>query len=414
MKAWILQTGEPLPIDSDSLRPMRAMNLSEALIEHGHEVMLWSSDFNHFSKSHRLGSSSTINHSEQLTIKLIQSRGYKSHFGIERLIDHAQLGWNLRKMLRSEIMPDVAFIGYPPIEPAWVMVKWLKAKNVPILLDVKDAWPDLLLNAVPQKFRLLAKLVLTPYFLMMKGTFRSATALSSVTDEFLQWSADKAGREREVNDLVLPLSPNDSDLDLNDVISAELYWDSRGITANGRRRMYFVGSLTNNFDFSQILAAAPHLDCEIIIAGDGPLRTQLIESNNQLENVFFPGWISSAQAFVLAQRSTFALGPLIDRVDFEMSIPNKFIDALKMGKPMLTSNSGVAGKLLLKHGAGRVYSNSDDQSFIQEARKMLFDSQEVESLSRNAKDLYITKFSHREVYGRAVDKLSQIMQEGLK
>jgi hypothetical protein len=54
MKVWILQTGEPLPIDANGLRPMRAMNLTKSLIDHGHEVILWSSNFDHFSKSHRL------------------------------------------------------------------------------------------------------------------------------------------------------------------------------------------------------------------------------------------------------------------------------------------------------------------------------------------------------------------------
>ena len=33
MKIWILQTGEPLHIDKSGLRPMRAMNLSNALID---------------------------------------------------------------------------------------------------------------------------------------------------------------------------------------------------------------------------------------------------------------------------------------------------------------------------------------------------------------------------------------------
>ena len=32
MKIWILQTGEPLYIDKSGLRPMRAMNLSNALM----------------------------------------------------------------------------------------------------------------------------------------------------------------------------------------------------------------------------------------------------------------------------------------------------------------------------------------------------------------------------------------------
>ena len=44
---WILQTGEPLHIDQDDLRPMRGMNLADKLSEKGNNVTLISSLFNH-------------------------------------------------------------------------------------------------------------------------------------------------------------------------------------------------------------------------------------------------------------------------------------------------------------------------------------------------------------------------------
>ena len=50
MKVWILQTGEPLQIDNSGLRPMRAINLSNILIEKNHNVVIWSTDFDHFFK----------------------------------------------------------------------------------------------------------------------------------------------------------------------------------------------------------------------------------------------------------------------------------------------------------------------------------------------------------------------------
>ena len=49
---WIFQTGEPLQIDGADARPMRAINLSNSLINSGHEVVLWSSDFYHQKKEH--------------------------------------------------------------------------------------------------------------------------------------------------------------------------------------------------------------------------------------------------------------------------------------------------------------------------------------------------------------------------
>ena len=53
MKVWIFQTGEPLHIDTNLTRPMRAMNLANFLTMNAHEVTIWTSSFYHQSKEHR-------------------------------------------------------------------------------------------------------------------------------------------------------------------------------------------------------------------------------------------------------------------------------------------------------------------------------------------------------------------------
>ena len=99
---WILQTGEPLPTDKGILRPMRAINLTNKLIEKGHKVILWSSSFNHQIKEHRSKDYKELKVNENLEIRLIPSCGYKKNISIKRLIDHAQLGYNLKKTLKKE------------------------------------------------------------------------------------------------------------------------------------------------------------------------------------------------------------------------------------------------------------------------------------------------------------------------
>jgi hypothetical protein len=143
-------------MDSGGLRPMRAINLSSALIEKGHQVVLWSSDFDHFTKKHRTGRNSVIKHGQNLEIRLIKSRGYNSHINFSRLFDHAQLAINLHREMKRIEMPDIAFVGYPPIEPAWVMTRKLKRLKIPVQLDVKDAWPEVLVRGFPNIFKPIA------------------------------------------------------------------------------------------------------------------------------------------------------------------------------------------------------------------------------------------------------------------
>ena len=47
MRAWLLTVGEPLPTDATSDRAWRAGMLARQVVECGHEVVWWSSAFDH-------------------------------------------------------------------------------------------------------------------------------------------------------------------------------------------------------------------------------------------------------------------------------------------------------------------------------------------------------------------------------
>ena len=412
MKVWILQTGEPLQIDSAGLRPMRAINLSNALIERGHDVVLWSADFDHFSKKHRFGKEHQIEISPHLEIRLIRSRGYVSHFGLSRLIDHAQLGWNLRKMLRTESVPDVAFIGYPPVEPAWVMSRWLKRKRVPFVLDIKDAWPEILLRAFPRVLHPFLKLILTPYYLAMKSSFRSATALSSVTQDFLSWCIEASGRKVNDNNVVNYLTAARTDEEENQYKEAKFFLDKLGVNDSGQLRGAFIGTLNSAFDFGPIFSVARKLPIEFIIAGSGPLFNQLSAEAENYSNVQLIGWITQAQSKALVSRSTFMLAPYKDLPDFEIHIPNKFFDAMYNGMPVVTSITGIAKKLVENENIGVTYSAANPDSLVDVLIPLVSSPDKFIEMSLSAKNLYNQKFSYEKVYGDCVTHLEALADSG--
>ena len=91
MKVWIFQTGEPLHSDKDNFRPMRAMNLANALVKKGHNVIIWSSGFYHQKKIQRDKVYKKIFINKKLEIRLIPSPGYKKNISLQRLFDHFTL-----------------------------------------------------------------------------------------------------------------------------------------------------------------------------------------------------------------------------------------------------------------------------------------------------------------------------------
>jgi glycosyltransferase involved in cell wall biosynthesis len=405
MNIWIIQTGEPLHIDKNGIRPMRAMNLSNELLKKGHKVTLWTSDFDHFTKSHRFGKIHKVNPLPNLEIILIYSRGYTSHIGFARIFDHLQLGLNLFRLIKKELPPDVAFIGYPPIEAAWVATHWLKRKKVKTILDVKDAWPESILNKLPKLSKPVAKILLTPYYLMMFLTFKNSFCISAPTEEFLKWCLDKTHRKNNGFDFVFPLTSPEFQASQREVMKSEKFLDSNRVKADEKFRATFIGSLNHSFDFDPIIEAAKNTQFQFVIAGDGPYAEILKQKTRNLKNFIMLGWIDQVTANTLLARSKVMIAPFKELPEFKRSTTNKFYDAMKFGLPIVSSISGTTGDLIVANRIGRVYSNKDISDLTNVLSQMFSNSEELDLMSRNTKNLYRERFEFNVVYGDIVEKI---------
>jgi glycosyltransferase involved in cell wall biosynthesis len=407
---WVFQTGEPLHIDGANVRPMRAMNLSNALVRAGHRVVLWSTAFYHQEKRHRSTNAKSIKISDNLEIRLIPSRGYRRHIGVARLIDHAQLAFNLKTMLKQTTdVPDVAFIGYPPIETAAALASWLARRGVPSLLDVKDQWPSLFLDALPAALRPLGRMALWPYFYMARGAMRDATGLSAMANGFLDLTLGFAQRARTEMDGVFPLTSPVGQASPWQLEEARLWWNDQGIEEDGRPRVCFVGSHSPAFDFKPIQEAAKTLShCEFVICGDGGSSKELRAMMSGLSNVHFPGWVDRPKIQALAERCQAALAPYLNIESFTRSIPNKIIDALSLGLPILSPLQGEVASLIAKHDVGLRYGTDTGKTLHNCLQDLMNDTTLQKRMSQNARALYAAHFSYEMVYSGLVEHLEKL------
>jgi glycosyltransferase involved in cell wall biosynthesis len=415
---WILQTGEPLHIDGENARSMRAMNLSNALVEAGHKVVLWSAAFNHQNKKHRSRTSKIIKVSDYLEIRLIPSGGYRGNISMGRLLDHAHLAFNLKKMLQqADTLPDVSFIGYPPIETAAVLTRWLARRGVPSLLDVKDQWPALFLDAVPTPLRPLGRVVLWPYFHLSSRAMRDATGLSAMANDFLDWALGVAEREWTDMDGVFPLTSPLGQVSKLQLAEARQWWDEQRILDDGRPRVCFVGSFMSIFDFKPVQDAAMMslngpIPCEFIFCGDGGSSAELRAMMAGLPNVHFPGWIDRPKIEALAERCIGAMAPIQNIESFQKSIPNKIIDALSLGLPILSPLQGEVARLINDHGVGMRYGTDTGKTLYDCIKVLMEDAALQKKMSQNARALYAKRFSFEMVYGRLVKHLEKLAATG--
>jgi glycosyltransferase involved in cell wall biosynthesis len=411
---WLLQTGEPLHIDEGNPRPMRAMNLANALVESGHKVVLWSSSFYHQEKRHRLHGRDRITVSPKLEIRLISSPGYQHNIGLGRLWDHAVLARNLAKELSKETLaPDVAFIGYPPIEAAAVMTRWLATRGIPCMLDVKDQWPNIFVDALPSPLRPFGRVVLMPYFYYARRSFRDATAVTSMAKGFLQWSAEFAGREISKLDKVVPLTTPTGQVSTAELEEAERWWDQQGVKADGTFRICFVGSHSRAFDMGPVFEAAKLAShsgqsIQFVLCGDGEESSAWQAEMKGLSNVLFPGWVDRAKVEALALRSSVTLAPYHNVENFIMNIPNKVVDSLALGLPVLSSLRGEVQRLILDFNVGLSYGPVGEKTLLSCIHELADVPALRDRLSDNARKVFIERFSFESVYGDLVSHLEML------
>ena len=68
------------------------------------------------------------------------------------------------------------------------MSKWLTNKKIPYILDVKDQWPDLIVEVFPKQLQYLIKLILYPYYYCVKKTINNSSSITSMSESFINWS----------------------------------------------------------------------------------------------------------------------------------------------------------------------------------------------------------------------------------
>jgi glycosyltransferase involved in cell wall biosynthesis len=408
MKVWILQTGEPLHCDEGSPRPMRAINLSNKLVEAGHDVVLWSSAFSHQEKKHRTREFTVYKVNENLEIRLIPSCGYKKHIGLMRLIDHFQLALNLKKLLKRErVAPDIAFIGYPPIEAAAVMSKWLSKRGVPMVLDVKDLWPSMFVDAFPKMLQPIARIIFHPYFYLAKRTIRGADGISAMAPAFLKWVLKFADKKPTDSDKVFRLTSPISNISKSEVLLASKWRDAQGINVN-MPTVLFVGSFMSVFDFNPIFETAKELkDCQFVLCGDGDYLSELKNKTQGLDNVFFPGWVDRPKIEVLSDISIASLAPYKNIDNFMVNTPNKIVDSLLLGLPIISPLRGEVAKLIESNEVGFTYD--DSRSLNNHIQLLINDDKLQEQMSNNAKKLYNKEFEFNMVYDGLVQHLERMV-----
>lgn len=414
MNIWLITVGEPLPTDEGNNRLLRTGILANLLVEKNHNVVWWSSTFNHTEKKHRFLENKSIKIKDNFKLILLHSIGYQSNISIKRLINHYGIAQQFKKLAKLETKPDIILCSLPTLELSLEAANYGKKYSIPVVLDIRDLWPDIFVELAPKHLKTVAKLGLSPLFSILKKSCQQVTAITGITSEIVDWGLKYAQRNKIKYDQDFPLAYSQISLKKDEYINAENFWLDYGLKKNKNQFIVcFFGTIGYQFDLETVIKSAinfniTHPEIIFVICGKGEKLEFYKSLANQNKNIIFSGWVSKTQIYTLMNLSSLAIAPYYNSFDFQLSIPNKVIEYLSAGLPIISSLKGEVQKLIQTYQFGMIYQEKNPHDLLQKIIELKKDNQKLKIMSDNAKKLYEEKFVAEKVYSEMIEYLEEI------
>jgi glycosyltransferase involved in cell wall biosynthesis len=336
-----------------------------------------------------------------------------------RILNNKDISLEFRRQSVKDRAPDVVIASYPLPSLAYEAVRYGEKTGVPVVVDVRDMWPDTIAELVPAPARPLAKLSLRRLFAQAKYACKHATALSAHTEGFLQWALAKGQRERAPLDRYFPFGYQELQPVPEEIEHANAFWKEKGLdpAAPGFLAVY-VGVLGVSSHLADMIDAARKLQdlasVNIVIAGSGDQMPKLKERAAGLKNVLFPGWLSQPQIYTLLRMASVGVAPYLRNQNFLCNIPNKVPEYLSAGLPIVsTLKGGEVGNLIEAEECGIAYAGGATD-LAGALRDLATHPDKQRAMSENAARLFINRFRAENVYTDMIDHLQHVAHSTTK
>jgi glycosyltransferase involved in cell wall biosynthesis len=411
MRVWLLTTSEPT--DASGNRLMRAGLLGEQLHARGHELDWWTAAFDHHSKRYLASRSETRLTAPCRRVHFLHTRVfYRKNVGVARIVNHRRVASEfLRNAARAD-RPDVIVCSYPTIEMAAAAIRYARPRRVPVIVDVRDRWPDIFSSIFPPALRKLGvdTLMLAPWNRQKAQIFAAASAITAVSPAYLEWARACVAGGYRGDTRVFPLAyPKLAGLDRARANAAQAR-AKLGLAADDLV-IWFVGSFGRTYDLVPALTVARRFHAEgrkvrFVLSGEGEMRAQWEVLARGLDNVTFTGWLGEEELTQIA--AVAAVGLLAYRSGAPQGLPNKLFECLSLGIPVVSSLDGECRSFVESHGIGYYYDAERPEELAGALDELCRDAERRRAIGAAAAALYGREFDSGVVYRQFAEYIEDV------
>lgn len=415
---WVIKAEEEVPTNS-SQHLSRVGSLAEYLSNKGHHVVWWKSTFHHGNKVYLYGKHTEIMPNENWKVVCLHSKiSYKKNISLARIVHYKLLAKEFVRHRERFGKPDIIFCAWPTADFAKAAVEYGEKYNVPVVIDIRDMWPDTFDRAFPEKLRPIAEIMLVP---MKKNTayiMRRAYSITGVTDAAVKWGCRYAGRvpaERDCS-FFIGCKKIDNSNELRSKVPEA--WKKKGLDSM-TWNICFIGSLRRKgLDLKTVILAVKELhkeypDIRLGIAGDGDWGSEYETLSEGSDAIIFLDWQNGTGMNTLISISKCGAYCIENTEDFINTFSNKAVQYLAQGVPILNSLKGYAKTLISESGVGLTYKEKDVKDCMQKIETLYLDEKMRAEMSNKALKLFTEKFDSK-VVNQKIENYFYKMIEGYK
>jgi glycosyltransferase involved in cell wall biosynthesis len=406
MNLWLLQTGEPLPL-APEVRKMRTGLLAEILLNRSHRLRWWASAFEHQRKFMQFDTDQELTIGNNMIYQILKGCGYKKNISLTRYIDHRLIARKFRILSRRLESPDGIVASLPCHHLAYEAVQFAREKNIPIIVDVRDLWPDTFLEFFSGNAgKKIGKIILSQDFFRVRDLLARCDGISAMSKSVLDWAIRKAGRPKTPRDRLFYMGYKKTNGD-----SGKFPTCLKG--RESQKLAVYIGTFGHSYELALILRTAKILqdkgnsDICFVLAGTGDQEEVLRRGASDLSNVVLTGWIDSNEIIGLLQRAWVGLIPCRS---VSGAIPNKVFEYLSEGLPLISSLEGEMAEAIEKFALGVNYRPGDLHGLLDAIGKLIDNPGRRKQIAENAVSYFHENGNADQIYSKFAEHVEDVVE----
>ncbi len=298
---------------------------------------------------------------------------YHNELGVlRRLFAFVRFTFSAGRKISSLPKPDVVYSISTPLTIGLVAryIKW--RKNVPYIFETGDLWPDVPIDMGYIKGLMLIRLLKR----IELGIYQHARNIVAMSPAMLTYFERLGFGQKTI------CVTNFADMSFG-----------RAEEASGKQfTISYAGTLgkANRLDYLLDLATEAKKreahNLKVVVMGEGAEKEGLLKivKERKLENVQFVGHSSKGAAIELMRQSTMIYLSFAAFEKLWTGSPNKYFDALAIGKPVLCNFGGWVAEEIEREQCGAVYQPGQPNQFFDDTWPKLQNGAVIAQMSQQA------------------------------